>query len=397
MISSPSYRLTIKQATPPQKRFWTDSARWRAFVGGVGSGKTFAGCWEVLRQPPNTIGMVVSPTYPMLRDTVVRTFKELTLNVDIVKSFNTSTMTAELIGNRTILFRSADNPDRLRGPNLGWVWIDEAGYVDYETWLVCIGRLRREPGRLWITTTPRGKRHWLYTDLVKTGKVSLTQAATASNTFNPADFVGSLESAYSADWQRQELLGEFIEPSGTVFQRQWFEIVDSAPADKMIVRAWDCAATPNSGDSTVGTRMIKDGDDYYIDHVVAAQLGPADVDRLIVQTAAADGHGVQTIIEEEGGSSGKRANEHIINRLNGYIVHSERVTGPKLTRAMPMAREASRGRVKLVKGDWNQAWLDEVCSFTGEDSKNSYHDDRVDSASLAFNFLNKIQPFVWFS
>ena len=340
--------------------------------------------------------MVVSPTYPMLRDTVVRTFKEVTQGLDIVKSLNTSTMTAELKGDRTILFRSADNPDRLRGPNLGWVWIDEAGYVDQETWLVCIGRLRREPGRLWITTTPRGKRHWLYTDLVKDGKVSLTRAATATNTFNPAEFVESLKSAYDSDWQKQELLGEFIEPGGTIFQRQWFGVVDSVPEGRHVTaRGWDCAATPGSGDSTVGTKITKAGDQYYIEHSIAGNLGPSDVDRLIVQTAVADGQGVITIIEEEAGSSGKRANEHLIISLVGYPVISERVTGSKLVRAMPMAREASAGNVHLVRGEWNQAWLDEVCDFTGEGSKGSYHDDRVDSASLAFNYLSKHQPFRW--
>jgi len=231
--------------------------------------------------------------------------------------------------------------------------------------------------------------------LVKESKVSLTRAETASNTFNPEEYVKSLQSAYSSDWQRQELLGEFIEPGGEIFQRQWLGVVDSVPDGCLTVRAWDCAATPGSGDSTVGTRMIKDGEDYYIDHVITAQLGPADVDRLIIQTAISDGHGVQTIIEEEAGSSGKRANQHVISQLSGYIVHSERVTGSKLVRAMPLARDASRGRVKLVKGDWNHAWLDEVCDFTGEDSKGSYHDDRVDSASLAFNFLSKHEPFRW--
>ncbi len=47
-----SRRIRFEHAgTEPQMRFWQSAARWRAFVGGVGSGKTRAGAMEVLRQP----------------------------------------------------------------------------------------------------------------------------------------------------------------------------------------------------------------------------------------------------------------------------------------------------------------------------------------------------------
>jgi phage terminase large subunit-like protein len=44
-------------------------------VGGVGSGKTMAGCAEVFRpEYANTTGAIVAPTFPMLRDATLRTF-----------------------------------------------------------------------------------------------------------------------------------------------------------------------------------------------------------------------------------------------------------------------------------------------------------------------------------
>jgi predicted phage terminase large subunit-like protein len=38
--------------------------------------------------------------------------------------------------------------------------------------------------------------------------------------------------------------------------------------------------------------------------------------------------------------------------------------------------------VKIVEGDWNKSFIDELCSFP-----NSAHDDQVDAASAAFRAL----------
>jgi hypothetical protein len=56
----------------------------------VGSGKTRAGCLAILAMPGNSTGMVVAPTYPMLRDATLRTFLELTQSYapSLLKAFN---------------------------------------------------------------------------------------------------------------------------------------------------------------------------------------------------------------------------------------------------------------------------------------------------------------------
>ena len=69
--------ITVQTATGPQVAFWGSPERFRAFVGGIGSGKTYAGTVEILRQPAGSTGMVVAPTYPMLRDATLRTFADL--------------------------------------------------------------------------------------------------------------------------------------------------------------------------------------------------------------------------------------------------------------------------------------------------------------------------------
>jgi hypothetical protein len=195
----------------PQMRFWQSNAKFRAFVGGIGSGKTRAGTVEVLRQPENTRGMIVAPTYRMLEDTVIETFREIArpfLKGDLVRR----DMTWELVNGTKVLFRSAEEPDRLRGPNLGWFWADEAAMMGKETFDILMGRLRLGPGRGWVTTTPRGF-NWLYDMFVKDRRrgFELVRCSTAENVFLPEDYVESLAENYSGAWRAQEFGGEFVE------------------------------------------------------------------------------------------------------------------------------------------------------------------------------------------
>ena len=58
-----------------------------------------------------------------------------------------------------ILFRSLDAPDRLRGLNLAWFWLDEAPLCGYYAWQVLKGRLRQRGYATagWATGTPKGR------------------------------------------------------------------------------------------------------------------------------------------------------------------------------------------------------------------------------------------------
>jgi hypothetical protein len=222
-----AHRKTIRHTTQTrqQRAFWDSPHKFRAFIGGVGSGKTRAGVVEILRQPPGTTGVVAAPTYPMLRDATLATFLELTRAAGILTSFNKSEMSATVMGERQVLFRSADNPDRLRGPNLGWFWLDEAALMVSDAWKIMLGRLRRHPGRGWITTTPRG-RNWLYHEFVSGGpSYWMTRAPSRSNPWNPPDFVDSLERSYSDLFRRQEVEGEFVDDQlDALFPGQWLTI-----------------------------------------------------------------------------------------------------------------------------------------------------------------------------
>jgi len=205
------YRVKMK-ATEPQAKFHRSSKRFRAFVSGIGAGKTFSGAVEILRMPPGTVGLVAAPTYRMLEDATIATIKEIF--GDLIVEFVKSDMTMRLVDDKKILLRSADDPEKLRGPNLGWFWLDEGAMMGALAWKIMVGRLRLHPGRAWVTTTPRGKVNWVYTNFVRDGLSDLfevIQCSTKSNIYLPDFFIDQLEAQYTGAWRQQEYEGEFVD------------------------------------------------------------------------------------------------------------------------------------------------------------------------------------------
>jgi len=204
-------------ATVPQGRFLMSDARYRAFIAGVGSGKTFAGVMATLKACQRSErGAVVSPTYPMMKDVILPTFRDLA--EPFIETLNKADLYADLSLGCRVLFRSADKPERLRGMNLGFAWVDEAALIDEETWDILLGRLRLDPGRAWLTTTPKGH-NWVYDRFVADpgDEHETVRASTSDNPHLPDDYIQSLEEQYTEKFRRQELGGEFIEAEGALW------------------------------------------------------------------------------------------------------------------------------------------------------------------------------------
>lgn len=178
---------------------------------------------------------------------------------------------------------------------------------------------------------------------------------------------------------------------GGMFKRSWFEVVDAAPATTKRVRRWDIAATDSTEasdpDYTVGLRLSEKDGIYYVEHIVRDRVSPAGVERMIRNTASTDGRAVRIVIPQDPGSAGKAYANALIRALAGYVVRAERETGSKEQRAEAVAAQAEAGNVKLVRGDWNEAFLEEVGMFPG-----GAHDDQVDTLSGAFAALLTTTP-----
>lgn len=289
---------------------------------------------------------------------------------------------------------------KYRGGKYNLVCWDELTDFPEEQYTFLFSRQRRAKGSnlplLTVSASnPGGTGHaWVRSRLVK-GSAEDRLFIPASYIDNPyldqEEYGRTLENLLPTERARIKYGDWDVLDGNTLFERQWFTVVDKLPdGPKTSVRAWDCAATAGGGDYSVGLRMHKIRQDYYVDGMVRGQYKPADLDRIQRETAQADGHAVSILLEREPGSAGKRANQYVRQQLAGYHVVEESPSGDKYVRATPAARAAANGKLHLVKGPWLKDFLEEVCAFTGKEGVDS-HDDIVDSLSLGFNLLSRRQ------
>lgn len=165
---------------------------------------------------------------------------------------------------------------------------------------------------------------------------------------------------------------------GALFRREWFNTVDQAPEDLRWGRYWDLAAsTKTSADYTASGAVAHDPNDgtLYIRDMVRGRWEWPDARKIIIETMLGEPNTIHGIEEAMHGLAAvqdlRRVREISHIALRGVSVDKD-----KLTRAMPWSAKAEARKVKLVRGSWIAAFLDEVCMFP-----QGTHDDQVDTVS----------------
>jgi len=93
-------------------------------------------------------------------------------------------------------------------------------------------------------------------------------------------------------------------------------------------------------------------------------------------------------MEEEPGSSGKNTINAYTKLLRGYSFRGARETGSKVLRANRVSSTAGQKKIKLLKGMWNEPFLDEVDFFPDDKIK-----DQVDCLSGSFDKLSHFASY----
>lgn len=205
--------------TKPQYEFIRDvKTNILAFIGGFGSGKTLAACYKgflLAGLNLGTAGMLVSPTYAMLRDTTRRSFLELLEEKEVGFTFK-ATENRIIIHefSSEIWFRSADDPNKLKGSNLAWVGLDEPALMHKDAYLIGLSRIRDPKAKrkqMFLTGTPEGF-NWLYEEMSESQdeKKRMIKSSTEDNSFLPAEYVQTLYENYDEQLVKQYIKGEFV-------------------------------------------------------------------------------------------------------------------------------------------------------------------------------------------
>lgn len=173
---------------------------------------------------------------------------------------------------------------------------------------------------------------------------------------------------------------------GGMFQVDNFSKIQYPPLTNTIVqsvRYWDKAGSEGKGAFTVGVKMcrLRSGIFVVLD-VKRGQWGSHQRERIILETAIADGPNTIVYIEQEPGSGGKESAENTIRNLAGFAVYADRPTGDKNFRADPYSVQVNNGQFQILSADWNAGFIEEHKFFPF-----STYKDQVDASAGAFNHL----------
>lgn len=204
---------------------------------------------------------------------------------------------------------------------------------------------------------------------------------------DPVRFPREVVDALKRDMGRYAYAGQYQQRpaprEGGMFKRSWFEgkFIGAGPVGTRWVRHWDLAASARkTAARTAGVKLGRTPDGrFVVGHVVTTQEEGPGVRRLIKATAEADGRDVTISLPQDPGQAGKVQAADMIAMLAGFTARAEPETGDKVTRAEPFSVQCEAGNVMIVRGPWNDAYLDELCGFPGATFK-----DQVDASSGAF-------------
>lgn len=223
----------IADCLPAQRIFLEDGHRIVGYIGGFGSGKSWALAAKLiflgLANPGCTL-MACEPTFPMIRTVLIPAIDAALEHWEIEYAFRSSPQPEYILelpnGRTTILCQSAENWQRIRGQNIAAAVWDECDTqptpVAQKAGDMLLARMRSGSlNQLAVGSTPEGFR-WAYRTFVETANDSkrLIQVKTADNPHLPKGYIESLRENYPSQLVQAYLEGEFVNlNTGQVYDR----------------------------------------------------------------------------------------------------------------------------------------------------------------------------------
>lgn len=355
--------LTSEPAQDARAR-WLDLARssqltpdggWYAWLilAGRGWGKTRTGAEDMAYYAlsnPGTRLAVLAPTAASARDVCAEGESGLLSIIphELVSTWNRSMGELNLVNGSRFKLYSADEPDRLRGPQHHRAWCDEIAawrYPDAFDQLLLGLRLGDDP-RVVITTTPRPTQ--LVRNLLDREGVHITRGSTFENEANLAPAaLAQLRARYEGTRMgRQELYAEvLLDTPGALWQRSQIDadrVRDHPDLARVVIgvdpsggsdpendeqgivgagrgvdgRAYiladrSCRLTPDGW----GRRAVQLYRDLNADRIVVELNFGGAMAIHVIQTAARD-MGVQVALKEVHASRGKKTRAEPVSALD---------------------------------------------------------------------------------
>jgi predicted phage terminase large subunit-like protein len=316
------------------------------------------------------------------------------LAAPVTKKVGEKDLTLTLLNGREIVLKGSDRPETLRGVGLGFLVMDEYADMKPEIFdLILRATLMDfEAGCLFIGT-PKGKNHFFHLWMkANSGTDPEWEAFHFTSHDNPMVSQKELD-AISRDMtaaaKRQEIGASFLAAGGGSFKEDDIIIIDKMPDGPS--GSTYIAVDPNGYKEMtgmVGSKLARldetsiavveiRPDGWYVKDIIHGRWGIRETSLHIVRAAQKyrpAGLGVENI---------DAIKPYLIDQMRRMNIYPTLVPlkhgGQKKTDRIIWALQGrfENGRIKLLKGDWNQAFIDQLLDFPNPLA----HDDLPDSVA----------------
>lgn len=409
----------------PQSQFLAMPQKFRAYVAGFGSGKTYVGCygkcinyWEW----PKVNQGYFAPTYSHIRDIFYPTIEEVAYTMGLDVKIKTGDKEVQFYSGRkyrgTTICRSLDRPETIVGFKIGHALADELDVMALKkaelAWRKMIARMRYKiPGLkngIDVATTPEGFK-FVYQQFVKQVRdkpelaklYGMIQASTYDNELNlNDDYIDSLYHSYPEQLIEAYLNGQFVNlTSGTIYHAydsKLNDCNDTLQEGEAVFIGMDF----NVGKMAGVIHVKREGEPIAVDEIINAYDTP-DIIRIIKERywGYEDGNYQKSreihIYPDASGASRKSnsASETDIHQLQsaGFHVHAPNANPPVKDRinamnAMFCNAEGER-RYKVNKDKcpiYSECLQQQVWAENGEPDKKSDNDHPNDGGGYFIHY-----------
>ncbi len=273
--------------TSSQRAFVVSNAKFPAFVGGFGSGKTLAAMTRTMRLKiqcrMNDIAYYL-PTYGLIEDIAFQRFPELCERKGWAYNLNKSSAVLEFPGAGRILFRNMEQPHRIIGYEVAHSLVDEIDTLTSikarDAWNKIIARNRQKcgmPNTVGIATTPEGYR-FVYENWVKKPieGSELIKASTYENEHNlEPGYIDQLKANYTSNLLAAYLDGEFVNLTSDSVYAEFDRHANASSETIQPSEPLHIGMDFNVGNMSAVVFVLRDGQPHAVDELTGILDTPA--------------------------------------------------------------------------------------------------------------------------
>lgn len=214
---------------------------------------------------------------------------------------------------------------------------------------------------------------------------------------NNPEYSGNVDAQIESERMRMKGNWNARAVPGELFHREDFDIIepDMVPFIRDKVRYWDRAGTEPSEknddpDWTVGglIGVEPESGDIYVYDIDRFRFDPPRVLKRIKLKTKIERDDTTAVLEQDPGQAGKAEIAFYQEEFPGLPLDSVLKTSKmsKISVWRPFAMKARAGKVKLVRGEWNEAFLDEAESVI-DGTQSDIKDDQIDATAGGYMYL----------